>query len=139
MCSNIDPDVSFDQFMNGAKRGWVQMQRNAISAVKGTIASLPGLALQHIDPGLYEMISTGFIQAEQLFQIDLANCRSITADLAKNKPNWDYVNVSGYEWMRDMFNDATGKPKKSIQQEMGDVVTNAEEDLGKNGVDWVCG
>ncbi|MEI2421116.1 hypothetical protein V6O07_12655, partial [Arthrospira platensis SPKY2] len=38
-----------------------------------------------------------------------------------------------------MFNDATGKPKKSIQQEMGDVVTNAEEDLGKNGVDWVCG
>lgn len=139
MCSNIDPQVSFDQFMNGVKRGWIKMQRNAVTAVQGTVASLPGLALQHIDPGLYEMISTGFIQAEQLFQIDLANCRSITSDLAKNKPNYDYVKVSGYEWMRDMFNDGNGQPKKEIQQEMGSVVSNAEEDLGKNGVDWVCG
>jgi integrating conjugative element protein (TIGR03755 family) len=137
MCNNVNPDVSFDAFMNGAKDGWVNMQRNAVSAVQGTIASLPGLALQHADPGLYEMISTGFIQAQELFQIELANCRQITADLAQSKPNFDYIKVSGYERLQSYFN-TNDSPNSNINDDMGAMVSNTEEDMGKDGIDWVC-
>lgn len=139
MCSNLNPDVSFDAFMNGAKQGWINMQRNAVSAVRGTVASLPGLALQHVDPGLYEMVSTGFIQAEKLFQIELADCRKITKDLSRSKPNFDWVSVSGYEGLRDYFNYGGGSPKTNINEDMGEMVKDAEEDAGKAGIDWVCG
>ena len=77
------------------------------------------------------MISTGFIQAENLFQIEIADCRRITADLMKSKPNYDWVSVSGYEGMRDYFNN-NSSPKSNINQDMGEMVSDAEKDTGKN-------
>lgn len=138
MCSNLDPEISWDAFMNGAKRGWVQMQRNAISTVRSTIASLPGLALQHADAGLYEMVSTGFIQAENLFQIEIANCRKITSDLAEGKPMNEWVKVSGMQSLQDMFS-SSGTPKTNISKDMGLFVEEQEEDVGKEGIEWVFG
>ncbi len=151
MCGNINPDISLDAFMNGVKEGWVQLQDRAVATVQGTIASLPGLVLQHIDPGLYEMISTGFIQAEELFQIELADCRRITSDLAEGKPNSDWIKVSGYEKYRDYFmedsdpadpaddDEPSPPPKSNINEDMGEMVKEADADVGREGVDWVCG
>lgn len=138
MCDNIDPNVSFNAFMNGAKQGWINMQRNAVGAVKGTVASLPGLAVQHIDPGLYEAISTGFIQAQDLLQVEMKNCRQITAELMKEKPNYQWVQVSGYEKYRDYFNSGS-EPKSDIQDDVGNMVSESESNAGKSGIEWLCG
>lgn len=136
MCSNLDPSVSIDAFMNGAKEGFVNLQRNAVSTFKGVIASLPGLALQHADPGLYELLSTGFIQAEELFNIELANCRQVTRDLATSQPNYDWVKASGFGGLSEVFN-SNGSPISSVNKDAGILMDDTEQNAGRDGVDWV--
>ncbi|HAV1520144.1 TPA: integrating conjugative element protein [Vibrio parahaemolyticus] len=138
MCSNLDPSVSIDAFMNGAKEGFINLQRNAVNTFKGVIASLPGLALQHADPGLYELLSTGFIQAEELFNIELANCRQVTRDLATSQPNYEWVKASGFGGLSNVFN-RDGAPISSVNKDAGILMDDTEENAGREGVDWVCG
>lgn len=138
MCSNLNPTVSYDAFLNGAKDGFMKLQRNAVSAVSGVVASLPGLALQYADPGLYELVSTGFIRAEELFAIELANCRQITRDIATGQPNYDWVKVSGYEKLSNVFN-SDGSPISSVNEDAGSLMDDTEENAGRDGVEWVCG
>lgn len=137
MCSNLDPTVSIDSFMNGAKDGFINLQKNAISTFKGVIASLPGLALQHADPGLYELLSTGFIQAEEMFNIELANCRQVTKDLASSQPNYEWVKASGYGDLSKIFN-RNGQPVSNVQKDAGILMDDTEKNVGREGVDWVC-
>ncbi|ENN6469938.1 integrating conjugative element protein [Vibrio vulnificus] len=137
MCSNLDPMVSIDGFMNGVKEGWMRLQRNAIGTFKGVVSSLPGLVLQHADPGLYEMLSTGFLRAEEIFNLEIANCRDITRDLATSNPNFDYIKLSGSGDLSRVFNYG-GKPKPNVDKDAGRLMDETEENLGRSGVDWVC-
>ena len=137
MCSNLDPSVSMDAFMNGAKEGFINLQRNAVSTFKGVIASLPGLALQHADPGLYELLSTGFIQAEDMFNVELANCRQVTRDLATSQPNYEWVKASGFGGLSNVFNK-NGAPISNVKKDAGILMDDTEKNVGREGVDWVC-
>ncbi|HCE3226343.1 TPA: integrating conjugative element protein [Vibrio parahaemolyticus] len=137
MCSNLDPSVSMDAFMNGAKEGFINLQRNAVSTFKGVIASLPGLELQHADPGLYELLSTGFIQAEDMFNVELANCRQVTRDLATSQPNYEWVKASGFGGLSNVFNK-NGAPISNVKKDAGILMDDTEKNVGREGVDWVC-
>ncbi|KOY18581.1 hypothetical protein ACX12_23660 (plasmid) [Vibrio parahaemolyticus] len=123
--------------MNGAKEGFINLQRNAVSTFKGVIASLPGLALQHADPGLYELLSTGFIQAEDMFNVELANCRQVTRDLATSQPNYEWVKASGFGGLSNVFNK-NGSPISNVKKDAGILMDDTEKNVGREGVDWVC-
>ncbi|MEH6454895.1 MAG: integrating conjugative element protein [Cocleimonas sp.] len=147
MCSDLDPDISISNMVNGLKSGWASLQRNMTNSVKGTVSSLPGLALHYINPGLYDMINSMLLSGEDQFQAEVASCQRITDELMKSKPNYEFVKASGYEKYRDFFtekDEGAGEGDKEKEPESksadaGAVVKNMEKDLGKEGITWICG
>jgi integrating conjugative element protein (TIGR03755 family) len=140
-CSDLDPDISISNVLNGLKKGWQSLQRNMVNSIKGTVASLPALALQHIDPGLYDLINSGLLSAEDQFQVEIASCQRITGDLMKAKPNYDWVKASGYEKYSKFFtgDESNGGKNPELQKaDAGELVSEMEKDLGKEGVNWIC-
>jgi integrating conjugative element protein (TIGR03755 family) len=145
MCSDLDPDISISNMVNGLKSGWASLQRNMVNSVKGTVASLPGLALHYVNPGLYDMINSMLLSAEDQFQAEVASCQKITSELMKSKPNYEFIKASGYEKYRDFFTggddgsgDGTQEPESSTA-DAGSVVKDMEKNLGKEGLTWICG
>ena len=146
-CSDLDPDISIQNALNGLKQGWATLQRNVVNSVKGTIASLPALALNHVNPGLYDLLNSGLLAAEDQFQIEVASCQKITSDLMSSKPNYEWVKASGYEKYRDFFmgkksgTSGTGASTtpEAKKADAGAVVKSMEKDAGKEGVNWICG
>lgn len=140
-CSDLDPDISISNVLNGMKKGWQSLQRNMVNSIKGTVASLPALALQHVDPGLYDLISSGLLAAEDQFQVEVASCQRITGDLMSAKPNYDWVKASGYEKYSKFFTgdkSSGGNKPAAKTADAGELVTEMEKDLGKEGVNWIC-
>jgi len=145
MCSDLDPDISISNMVNGLKSGWSSLQRNMVNSVKGTVASLPGLALHYVNPGLYDMINTMLLSAEDQFQAEVASCQRITDELMKSKPNYEFIKASGYEKYRDFFTGSSNpsgggtQESESSTADAGSVVKDMEKNLGKEGLTWICG
>lgn len=135
-CSDLDPNISIDNIVNGVKKGWASLQRNMVNSVSGVVSSLPGLALHYIDPGVYDMVQSALLAAEDQFQIEVASCQSITNDLMTAKPNYEWVKASGYEKYAKFF---TGDDPDAAKADAGEVVNDMEKNAGKDGVQWMCG
>jgi integrating conjugative element protein (TIGR03755 family) len=103
------------------------VSQNATAAV----ASLPALIIQRADPGLYNLLTNGVLQARLDFDRSKMTCRAIAnrmADMAGGQTSWDQLS-EGIA-MRDAVS-ANGDGVASVEQ--------AESNKGNNGVPWVGG
>lgn len=134
-CNGFDPDFSVSNIMNGAKRGWANFQKKFMTNVQGSVTALPGYLLQRYDPNLYEMISTGLIQADELFSAKVKSCEKMAHDLANSAPNSEWVKISGHEKWKTFFdgNSEEDPDETDIQDTVDEMATN-----GNEGLDWVC-
>lgn len=139
MCNSFDPNISMENLLNGVKKGWATTQRNMVNSVKGTLASAPMLVIQNQWPALYEYMQEGMLAAEDTFNIEVANCSKITSDLMDGNGNRDWVRASGYEKYVDYFTSRNGAPAEVQDADARDMVNEAEADMGKDGITWVCG
>lgn len=140
MCNAFDPSISMENILNGAKQGWASFQRNIVNSIQGTIASLPMLAIQKLDPGLYEMMQSGIIAAEDQFQLEVASCERITGDMTKGNYFDGWVKASGYEEYASYFTQSDSGTAAPVENgDAGEMVKKAESEMGKEGTTWVCG
>lgn len=140
MCNSFNPSISMENLLNGLKQGWATTQRNMVNSVKGTVASLPMLAIQHINNGLYEYMQSAMNAAEHQFQLEVASCEKITGDIKDSTYMGDWVKVSGYEELTKFFTGEPGSKSAPASQsaDAGEMVKRAERDMGKEGSTWVC-
>jgi integrating conjugative element protein (TIGR03755 family) len=93
--------------------------------------SLPALIIQRADPGLYNLLTNGVLQARLDFDRSKMSCRAIAnrmADMAGGQTSWDQL-AEGMS-LRDSV--ATNSDAVS-------AVEQAESNKGNNGVPWVGG
>lgn len=128
-CGNFDMSFSIIQTLeNKVKAMMSQVQ----AAAQASIAALPMLILQRANPGLYDLLQSAMLRAEETFNLVTKDCEQMEAEIAQGKnPFQEWIILSkGNDWKRAM-----GTGGKDIVATKANIEANA----GANGVPWVGG
>ncbi|MCD5986498.1 integrating conjugative element protein [Pseudomonas sp. CDFA 553] len=131
MCGNMDLSTTLQNQLSGATDGFQNIMSSVIQGATGAVASLPALIIQRADPGLYNLLTNGILQARVDFDRSKASCAAMAAkmaDIAGNQTGWNTL--------------AQGQAMKEAVAQNGDAVAatkTAEASKGNSGVPWVGG
>jgi integrating conjugative element protein (TIGR03755 family) len=131
MCGNMDLSTTLQNQLNGATDGFRNIMSSVIQGATGAVASLPALIIQRADPGLYNLLTNGILQARVDFDRSKASCTAMAAkmaDIAGSQTGWNTL--------------AEGQAMKEAVSQNTDAVAatkTAESSKGNSGVPWVGG
>jgi len=130
ICGDMSITTTLQNQLNGITNGFQTIMSNVIQNATSAVASLPALIIQRADPGLYNLLTNGILQARLDFDRSKMTCRAIAnrmADMAGGQAGWDQL-AEGMA-LRDAVSSTDAV--SAIEQ--------AESNKGKNGVPWVGG
>lgn len=130
MCGNFDINTTVKNQLNGATRGFKDMMSNVINSATGAVASLPAMIIQRANPGLYELLTNGVLQASVSFDKAQLNCQKMSQKMA----DYAYSN----QWTQS----AIGEEFKRVVATTSDAVSadnQLKTSTGKEGVRWIGG
>lgn len=130
ICGDMSITTTLQNQLNGITNGFQTIMSNVIQNATSAVASLPALIIQRADPGLYNLLTNGILQARLDFDRSKMTCRAIAnrmADMAGGQAGWDQL-AEGMA-LRDAVSSADAV--SAIEQ--------AESNKGNNGVPWVGG
>ncbi|MGK9846065.1 integrating conjugative element protein, partial [Salmonella enterica subsp. enterica] len=61
MCGNFDIKTTVGNQLNGITSGFKDLMGNVIQGATGAVMSMPAMAIQRANPGLYEMLTNGVL------------------------------------------------------------------------------
>lgn len=130
MCGDMDLEVTLRNQLNGITDGFQAIMSDIIQSATAAVASLPALIIQRADPGLYNLLTNGILQARLDFDRSKLTCRQIAdrmAELAGGQLGWDQL--------------AEGLALKNAVASTDAVsaIEEAENNRGNNGVPWIGG
>lgn len=101
-----------------------------ISSATGAVASLPAMVIQRANPGLYELLTNGTLQANAYFDKAQLNCQAMSKKLADHTLSGPWVQAAvGEEYQNAL--SGTSDAVKADQQ--------LSKSTGTEGVSWVGG
>ena len=130
ICGDMSITTTLQNQLNGITNGFQTIMSNVIQNATSAVASLPALIIQRADPGLYNLLTNGILQARLDFDRSKMTCRAIAnrmADMAGGQAGWDQL-AEGMA-LRDAVSSTDAV--SAIEQ--------AESNKGNNGVPWVGG
>lgn len=130
ICGDMSITTTLQNQLNGISNGFQAIMSNVIQNATAAVASLPALIIQRADPGLYNLLTNGILQARLDFDRSKMTCRAIAnrmADMAGGQAGWDQL-AEGMA-LRDALSSTDAV--SAIEQ--------AESNRGNNGVPWVGG
>ncbi|MBW5818287.1 integrating conjugative element protein [Yersinia kristensenii] len=130
MCGNFDLSTTVKNQLNGATAGFKNMMSNVINGATGAVASLPAMIIQRANPGLYELLTNGVLQANVAFDKAQLNCQA----MSKKMGNY----VFGNQWTQA----AISEEYQNIVSNTADAVradNQQKQATGKEGVKWIGG
>lgn len=133
-CGEFDPRISVSNQLNGITQGFRDMMDNIISSATGAVASLPALAIQRANPGLYDMLQQGILQGKMDFEWAETSCEEMSRVL---------MGEESFPFEKYKLSTKTNNWANEIDSSGGDAV-RAKEALdntnhGNSGAEWVCG
>ena len=130
ICGDMNLSTTIQNQLNGITQGFQAIMSSVIQNATAAVASLPALIIQRADPGLYNLLTNGILQARLDFDRSKLTCRAIAermADMAGGQLGWDQL----AEGMALKQAVASTDAVSAIEQ--------AEASRGNDGVPWVGG
>ena len=130
ICGDMSITTTLQNQLNGITNGFQTIMSQVIQNATAAVASLPALIIQRADPGLYNLLTNGILQARLDFDRSKLTCRAIAnrmADAAGGQLGWDQL----AEGMALKQAVASTDAVSAIEQ--------AETSRGNDGVPWVGG
>ncbi|EDQ7954760.1 integrating conjugative element protein [Salmonella enterica subsp. enterica serovar Oslo] len=132
MCGNFDIKTTVGNQLNGLTSGFKDLMGDVMMGATGAVSSIPGLIVQRSNPGLYDMITNGILQAGIAFDKSKLSCESMSKKLA------DYT-MGDSAWTESAIGD---EYRDAIKSSGGDA-TRAEQAkdkaTGEEGATWIGG
>lgn len=133
-CGEFDPRISVSNQLNGITQGFRNMMDNIIQSATGAVASLPALAIQRANPGLYDMLQQGILQGKMDFEWAETSCEEMSRVL---------MGEQSFPFEKYKLSIKTNNWADEISSSGGDAI-RAKEALdntnhGNEGADWACG
>ncbi|WP_175927470.1 integrating conjugative element protein [Burkholderia cepacia] len=130
ICGNMSLTNTLQNQLNGVTNGFQSIMSNVIQNATSAVASLPALIIQRADPGLYNLLTNGILQARLDFDRSKMTCRAMAnrmAELAGGQTSWGQL-AEGLSLTQSVNStDAVS------------AISQAESSHGNNGVPWVGG
>ena len=130
ICGQMSLTKTLQDQLNGVTTGFQQIMSTVIQNASAAVASLPALIIQRADPGLYNLLTNGILQARLDFDRSQLTCRTMAsrmADLAGGEMGWDQL-AQGIALTKTI---GTTDAVSAVQA--------AESSDGNGGVPWVGG
>ena len=131
-CGNFDVAHSIRQQLNGVSGAFQDVMGNVIQTAQGVVASLPALVIQRLNPGLYDLLQNGVLEAGQEFRVAKLRCDEIADGMGGTLAHegWSGIARADY-WRRQV--DVGGR-------DVVEVVEEADGAAGADGgVPWIGG
>ncbi|MBA4243685.1 MAG: integrating conjugative element protein [Pseudomonas sp.] len=130
ICGDMSISTTIQNQLNGLTNGFQTIMSNVIQNATAAVASLPALIIQRADPGLYNLLTNGILQARLDFDRSKLTCRSMAekmADVAGGQVGWSQI--------------ADGMVLKQAVSSTDAVsaIEQTETSRGNEGVTWVGG
>ncbi|MHC8334115.1 integrating conjugative element protein [Pseudomonas sp. LB3P25] len=130
MCGKMDLSTTLQNQLNGATSGFKSVMSSVIQNATGAVASLPALIIQRADPGLYNLLSNGILQARLDYDRSKSTCRAIAGRMA---------DIAGGHFGWGQLAEGVNLTQTVGSQDAVAAVEQAETQQGNNGVPWVGG
>ncbi|MFT0546190.1 integrating conjugative element protein [Allopusillimonas ginsengisoli] len=130
ICGDMNISTTIQNQLNGLTNGFQNIMSSVIQNATSAVASLPALIIQRADPGLYNLLTNGVLQARLDFDRSKLQCRAMAekmADMAGGQMGWNQL----AEGMALREAVASSDAVSAIEQ--------AETSRGNDGVPWVGG
>ncbi|KGE52280.1 integrating conjugative element protein [Xanthomonas axonopodis] len=130
ICGDMNIATTIQNQLNGVTNGFQSIMSNVIQNATSAVASLPALIIQRADPGLYNLLTNGILQARLDFDRSKMTCRAIAnrmADMAGGQTGWDQLS------------EAMALKQAVASSDAVSAVEQAETNKGNSGVPWVSG
>lgn len=130
VCGDMSISTTIQNQLNGVTNGFQRIMSDVIQSATSAVASLPALIIQRADPGLYNLITNGVLQARMDFDRSKLTCRAMAgrmADMAGGQAGWNQL--------------AEGMALREavLSTDAISAIEQAETRRGNDGVPWVGG
>ena len=130
ICGDMSLETTLQNQLNGITNGFQSIMSNVIQNATSAVASLPALIIQRANPGLYNLLTNGILQARLDFDRSKTTCRAMAnrmADIAGGQAGWEQL--------------AEGMALKEAPSKTDAVaaIEQTEAKRGNRGVPWVGG
>ena len=131
VCGDFDVAHSIRNQLNGVSGAFQEVMGNVVQTAQGVVASLPALAIQRLNPGLYDLLQNGVLEAGQEFRVAKLRCDEIADDMGDRLAHegWSAVAKADY-WRRQI--EVGGRDVVEVAEE-------ADASGADGGVPWVGG
>lgn len=130
-CGNFDLKTTVGNQLNGMTNGFKNLMGDVIQGATGAVASLPAMVIQRANPGLYEMLTNGVLQANVAFDKAQLNCQNMAKRMV------DFSDSS--KWTQQAAMDEYKKLVNSGDADAIRVNNAGEKVTGESGSNWVGG
>ncbi|GKT26863.1 integrating conjugative element protein [Acidovorax sp. SUPP3334] len=130
ICGDMNIATTIQNQLNGITNGFQTIMSSVLQNATSAVASLPALIIQRADPGLYNLLTNGVLQARLDFDRSKATCRGIAnrmADMAGGQLGWGQLA------------EGMALKKAVASTDAVSAIEEAERLRGKDGVPWVGG
>ncbi|MDE1485162.1 integrating conjugative element protein [Xenorhabdus bovienii] len=131
MCGNFDLKTTISNQLNGVTDGFKNLMGDVIQGATGAVASLPALVIQRANPGLYEMLTNGVLQANVSFDKAQLNCQNLSKRMMDFSDSNKWTQAAVMEESKNLVNTGSGDAVKVNQKLDGAT--------GEKGVPWIGG
>ncbi|WP_340622328.1 integrating conjugative element protein [Xenorhabdus siamensis] len=131
MCGNFDLKATVSNQLNGITAGFKNLMSDVIQGATGAVASLPAMIIQRANPGLYDMLTNGVLQANVAFDKAQFNCQAMANKMMDFAQNNKWTQSAALQEYKSLVNGGDGDAVR---------VNNAgSKATGAGGHPWVGG
>ncbi|WP_262946674.1 integrating conjugative element protein, partial [Xenorhabdus indica] len=131
MCGNFDLKATVSNQLNGITAGFKNLMGDVIQGATGAVASLPAMVIQRANPGLYDMLTNGVLQANVAFDKAQFNCQNMAKRMMDFAQNTKWTQSAALQEYKTLVNGGDGDAVR---------VNNAgSKATGASGHSWIGG
>lgn len=130
MCGDMSISTTIQNQLNGLTNGFQTIMSSVIQNATAAVASLPALIIQRADPGLYNLLTNGVLQARLDFDRSKLTCRAMAekmADVAGGQVGWSQLA------------DGMALSQAIASSDAVSAIEQTETSRGNDGVTWIGG
>lgn len=131
MCGNFDLKTTVGNQLNGVTNGFKNLMGDVVQNATGAVASLPAMIIQRANPGLYDMLTNGVLQANVSFDKAQLNCQNMS------KRMMDFAGHN--KWTQGAVMDEYRSLVNSGDADAVRVNNSADKLQGNSGQNWIGG
>ncbi len=131
-CSNFDMALSIENQLNGIQGEFQNLMGSVINSATGIVASLPAMAIQRLNPALYDLLQNGVLQATEEFNVSVASCEDMVAEVMGDSDTDVWRTLANTEFIR--LEGSSGSADPLAAQER--IQAGEAQD---GGITWVGG